>query len=141
MCTYASTRVKKKSFCWKSELQMVLLISGGHICVPKLYTNMESSYKATKVSETFRQITQKLWAIKTWDLEKLFAYKSFITFRFLGSFYCTVSRFIFLRRVYCVTVKTIYWSFVKMRFLVNRCQYDNNKQKTSKSMKSELCTI
>ena len=44
---------------------MVLLISGGHICVPKLYTNMESSYKATKVSETFRQITQKLWAIKT----------------------------------------------------------------------------
>ena len=27
---------------------------------------------STKVCETFRQITQKLWAIKTWDVDKLF---------------------------------------------------------------------
>ena len=36
MCTYASSRVKRKSFYRKNELQMVLLISGGHICVPSL---------------------------------------------------------------------------------------------------------
>ena len=35
MCTYASSRVKRKSFYRKSELQMFLLISGGHICAPK----------------------------------------------------------------------------------------------------------
>ena len=31
MRTYASSRVKRKSFRRKSELQMFLLISGGHI--------------------------------------------------------------------------------------------------------------
>ena len=31
MRTYASSRVKRKSFYRKSELQMFLLISGGHI--------------------------------------------------------------------------------------------------------------
>ena len=49
---------------------MFLLISGGLIGAPKRYTNMTSS----KVRETFRQITQKLWATKTWDLDKLFIY-------------------------------------------------------------------
>ena len=44
--TYASSRVKRKSFYRKSELQMFLLISGGHIGAPKLYTNMASPYKA-----------------------------------------------------------------------------------------------
>ena len=46
---------------------MFLLISGGHIWpygVP-----IQSS---TKERETFRQITQKLWATKTRDLEKVF---------------------------------------------------------------------
>ena len=75
MCMYARSLVKRKSFYRKNELQMVLLISGGHICVPKLYTNMASPYKALqKVRETFRQIPQKLWAMKTWDLDKLFIY-------------------------------------------------------------------
>ena len=76
MRTYASSRVKRKSFYRKSELQMFLLISGGHIGAPKRYTNMASPYKALqfKVRETFRQITQKLWATKTWDLDKLFIY-------------------------------------------------------------------
>ena len=30
MCMYASSQVKRKSFYNKSELQMFLLISGGH---------------------------------------------------------------------------------------------------------------
>ena len=46
MRTYASSRVKRKSFYRKSELQMVLLISGGHIGGPKVSTNMASPYKA-----------------------------------------------------------------------------------------------
>ena len=46
MCTYASFRVKRKSFYRKSELQMFLLISSGHIGAPKRYTNMASPYKA-----------------------------------------------------------------------------------------------
>ena len=37
MCTYASFQVKRKSFYRKSELQMFLLISGGHIGAPKRY--------------------------------------------------------------------------------------------------------
>ena len=47
MRTYASSHEeKRKSFYRKSELQMVLLISGGHIGAPKRYTNMVSPYKA-----------------------------------------------------------------------------------------------
>ena len=37
--TYASSRLKRKSFYRKSELQMFLLIFRGHICVPQLSTN------------------------------------------------------------------------------------------------------
>ena len=46
MCTYASSQVKRKSYYRKSELQMFLLISGGHIGAPKRCTNMASPYKA-----------------------------------------------------------------------------------------------
>ena len=46
MRTYASSRVKRKSFYRKSELQMFLLISGGHIGGPKLSINMASPRKA-----------------------------------------------------------------------------------------------
>ena len=55
MCTYASSRVKRKKFSRKSELQMFSLISGGHIGAPKPYwpywcTNMASPYKALQRS-------------------------------------------------------------------------------------------
>ena len=42
MRTYASSRVKRKSFYRKSELQMFLLISGGHIGAPiwRLHTKL-----------------------------------------------------------------------------------------------------
>ena len=39
MRTYASSRVKRKSFYRKSELQMFLLISSDNIGGPKLSTN------------------------------------------------------------------------------------------------------
>ena len=63
-----------------------------------------SIQSSTKVHETFRQITQKLWATKTWNLDKSFIFESFITFHFLGFFHWTVSNLFFC----CVTVKTIY---------------------------------
>ena len=46
MSTYANFLVKRKSFYRKNELQLFLLISGGHIVAPKQYTNMASPYKA-----------------------------------------------------------------------------------------------
>ena len=46
MLTYASSRVERKSFYRKSELQTFLLISGSHIGAPKRCTNMASPYKA-----------------------------------------------------------------------------------------------
>ena len=49
MNTYASSRVKRKSFYGKSELQVFLLISGGHIGGLKLSTNMASPYKALQM--------------------------------------------------------------------------------------------
>ena len=54
MRTYARYRVKRKSFYRKSEHQMILLISGGHIGAPKRCTNIASPYKlSTKERETF----------------------------------------------------------------------------------------
>ena len=53
MRKYASSRVKRKSFYRKSELQMFLLISDGLIGV--------STSPYWKVRETFPQITQKLY--------------------------------------------------------------------------------
>ena len=47
MRTYASSGVERKSSYRKSELQMFLLISGGHVGAPKLYTNM--AYDHTKL--------------------------------------------------------------------------------------------
>ena len=45
MRTYASSRVKRKSFYRKSELQMFSLIFGGHIGGPNGLPDMASPYK------------------------------------------------------------------------------------------------
>ena len=95
MCLCARMRAlewKERAFFRKSELHMFLFISGGHICVPKLYTNLAS----IMVREMFRQITQKLGATKTWDLDKLFIYQSLVTFHCLGFFHWTVSNLFFV---------------------------------------------
>ena len=49
MNTYASSRVKRKSYYRKSKRQMFLLISGGDIGGLKLSTNMASPYKALQM--------------------------------------------------------------------------------------------
>ena len=61
MRTYASFRVKRKSFYRKSELQIFLLISGGHIG-GQYGVSIQSS---AKMREMFGQITHKLWDTKT----------------------------------------------------------------------------
>ena len=67
---------QRNIFYRKSELWMFLLISGGHVGTPKWYINNYgvSIQSSTKLRETFWQTTQKLWATKTWDLDKLFVY-------------------------------------------------------------------
>ena len=96
MCTYASSRVKKRPvreklnsrcFCW--------------FPVPKRCTNMGPPFKALQKCVKHRQITQKPWATKTWDLDKLFKNNSFITFHFLGFLHWTVSNLLFFC---CMTV-------------------------------------
>ena len=57
MRAYASSRVKKKSF-YIEKLNSKTVHQYG-----------VSTQCSTKVRETFRQITQKLWATKTWDLD------------------------------------------------------------------------
>ena len=90
---------------------MVLLISGGHYrCTKTVHQYGLSIQSSTMVCETFRQITQKLWATETWDLHKLFRYQSFMTFHFLGFIHWTVFHLFFLCCVYCMTVKMIYWT-------------------------------
>ena len=70
MPTYASFQVKRKSFYRKSELQMCLLIPvATFICVPKLYTNVASPYKAlqwcmTRFSKKLRNC--RLHRPETW---------------------------------------------------------------------------
>ena len=73
-------------------------------CTKTVHHYGVSIQSSTQVHETFRQITQKLWATKTWELDKLFKNKSFKTFHFLGFFHWAVSNLFFC----CVTVKTIY---------------------------------
>ena len=66
MRTYASSRVKKKSFYRKSELQMTdvfVVFRRPYILV---HQNGAPIWRLhTKVRETFWQMTQKLWATKT----------------------------------------------------------------------------
>ena len=92
MHMYASSRVKRNSFYRKSELQMFLLISCGHISAPKQYTNMASPYKALQscVKHFGKQLRNcGPQRSETWT-------KSFITFHFLDFFHWTVpSLFIF----------------------------------------------
>ena len=64
--TYASSRVKRNSFYRKSDVFV-------DFRRPYWCTDMASPIQSsTKVHETFRQITQKLWATKTWNVDKLF---------------------------------------------------------------------
>ena len=54
---------------------MFLMITGGHNwCIKTVHQYGVSIQSSTKVRETVRKITQKLWSTKTRDLDKLFIY-------------------------------------------------------------------
>ena len=120
MHTFGTPQVQRKRFYRKSELQMFLLISSGLFSGPKLSTNMASPY-VKHFGEYMYIVTQKLWATKAWDLDKLFIYWSLITFHLLGFFHCTVSNLFFCavfiawqwkRRIEVKQVVTVkYYSF------------------------------
>ena len=66
MRKYASFREKRKSFYRKIELQMLLLISGGHIGAPKRYTNMAFPYSiSTKYKHRFLEVFRRIIPRKT----------------------------------------------------------------------------
>ena len=99
MRTYASSRVKRKSFYKKSELQMFLLISGGHTGGQFLSTNMASPY-------IFRQITKKPVGHKDLRFGQIVYVLVFYNILFFWLLPLDGFQFIFLCLVYCVTVKT-----------------------------------
>ena len=97
MCTYASSQVKRKSFYRKKSPDVFVYFRRPYWCTKTVHQYGVSKQSSTKMRETFRQITQKLWATKTWQWENLFAYYSSITFHFLGFFHWTVSNIFLLR--------------------------------------------
>ena len=105
MRTYASSRVKRKTCFRKSELQMFLMISGGHIGTPtwrlhrKLYKG--ACNFSPNTSETVGHKDQRLGREIVYIL--VFYNISFSWLLPLGGF-----QYMFWCRVYCVTVKTIY---------------------------------
>ena len=103
MRTYASSRVKRKSF-YRNIPPVFVDFRRPYWHTKTVHQYGVSIQSSTKVRETVRQITQKLRATKTSAFEELFIYQSFMTFRFLGFFHWTVSNLLFC----CVTVKTIY---------------------------------
>ena len=111
----------------------------------KLSTNMVSPYSVTdtessiKVREMFRQITQKLWPTKTWDLDKLFIYKSFIMFHFLGFLQWTVSNLFF----WAVFILAWRWKrriSLSMKRIVESRLNNSGRGKTERDV-SKLCFL
>ena len=99
MRTYASSRVKRKSFYRKSEHQMFLLIFGGHI--GRLHTKLYkgalnvSANNSETVGHKDLRLGQIVYILVFYNI-------SFSRLLPLDGF----QLFFFLCRVYCVTVKT-----------------------------------
>ena len=72
MCTYASSRVKRKSYYRKVNSKCFCWFLAAILVDQTVHQYGVSIQSCTKERETFRQITQKLWVTKTWDLDKLF---------------------------------------------------------------------
>ena len=108
MRTYASSRVRGKSFIEKVNSRCFFFNSGGHIGAPKRCTNMASPNKA--LQRCVKRFDKKLRNYgpqrpETWTFCLYIGL--FITFHFLGFFHWTVSNLI----VCCMIVKTIYNDF------------------------------
>ena len=111
MHTYTSCRVKSKSIYRKSELQMFLLISGGHTGGgPKLYTNMAST-KLYKGAWNVSANNSETVGYKDLRFGQIVCILVFYNISFSWLLPLDGFQFIFsLCRVYCVTVKTKNWT-------------------------------
>ena len=106
---------KERAFIGKWTPDVFVDFRLAYWCTKTVHQYGVSIQSSTKVRETFWQITLKLWATKTWDLDNLFIYYSFITLHFLSFFHWTVSNLIFC----CLTVKMIYilvWNQARVRW-------------------------
>ena len=100
MHTYTSSRVKSKSIYRKSELQMFLLISGGHTGGgPKLYTNMAST-KLYKGAWNVSANNSETVGYKDLRFGQIVCILVFYNIHFLGFFHWTVSNLFFLCAVF-----------------------------------------
>ena len=102
---------KERAFIEEVNSRCLLLISGGHICVPKLYKNMVSPYKALQwcmkcFGEQLRNCGPNRPETCTNCLISVFCNISFSWLLPLDGF-----QFIFLCHGYCVTVtkRSILW--------------------------------
>ena len=108
LCPCASSRVKRRSFYRKSELQMFLLISSGHIGAPKRYPTWRPNTKLYKGAWNVpANNSRNCGATKTWEKLIILA-KLFILAFYNTSFSWLLPLDVFLCRVYCVKVKPIY---------------------------------
>ena len=73
---------KERAFIEKVNFRFFVDFRRPYWCTKTVHQYGVSIQSSTKEREMFWQITQKLWATKTWDLDKLFIYWSFITFHF-----------------------------------------------------------
>ena len=107
MRTYASSRVKRKSFYRKSELQMFLLISDDHAV---------HQYGVSIQCHRYWKLYKGVWNVST-NNSKTVGHKDLRSGQIVYILvFCNISfswlltgdgfRFIFLCRVYCVMVKT-----------------------------------
>ena len=109
MRTYASSRMKRRTLYRKSELQLFLLISGGHIGGQFPSTNMASLYKALQrcvkcFGKYLRNCAPGHKDLRFGKIVYILVFYN-ISFSLLPPLDCFQFIF-FLCRVYCVTVKT-----------------------------------
>ena len=101
MRTYASSWEKRKSFYRKSELQMFLLSSGGHIGAPKRYKGARNVW--ANISETVGH--------KDLRLGQIVYILVFYNIHFFDFFHWTVANLFFC----CVTVNDLYgWRHLRV---------------------------
>ena len=120
MCTHASSRVKRKSFYRNSEFQMVLCWFPVAIFV---YHN------CTQVWRLHTKVCKGAWNVsannsetvghKDLRLGQIVYILVFYNISFSWLLPLDAFQFIFFRRVYCVTVKPIYWIVSSSSFASN----------------------
>ena len=106
MRKYASSRVKRRSFYRKSDLQMFQLISGGHIGGQFLSTSMASPYKALQRCVKCFGTNSETVGHKDLRFGQIVYILVFYNVSFSWLLPLDGFQFIFFCSVYCVTVKT-----------------------------------